>query len=82
MTDHSIFVCRPRSYQRSLARIGVPHSELRDQARLLSAVDQLRDDRRSVTAIALDLGYAHAGDFTRFFRKQSGQTPGAFRRVL
>ena len=50
-----------RSYQRSLARIGVTHTDLRDQARLLSAVEQLRDDRRSVTAVALDLGYAHAG---------------------
>lgn len=71
-----------RSYQRSLARIGVTHTDLRDQARLMSAVEQLRDDRRSVTAVALDLGYAHAGDFTRFFRKQMGQTPSEFRRTL
>lgn len=71
-----------RSYQRRLGALGTTHSRMRDHARLQQARVQLWDDRRSVTQIALDLGYAHVGDFTRFFRSQTGQTPTEYRRTL
>lgn len=70
-----------RGYQRKLLEMGVSHTELRDRARLMAAMESLNDDKKSVTTIAMDLGYAHAGDFTRFFKAQTGQTPSAFRNA-
>jgi AraC-like DNA-binding protein len=84
-TDHLVervaesFGVSVRSYQRHLARLGTSHSELVDDARLGAAYGHLRETDQSITMIALELGYAHPGDFARFFRSRIGLTPTEFR---
>ncbi|MFT7596262.1 MAG: AraC-like DNA-binding protein [Paracoccaceae bacterium] len=87
-TDHlgrraaAAFGMSPRTYQRRLAEMGTSHSVLRNNARFSAACQMLNDSDRSMTAISLDLGYAHSGDFTRFFRRRTGITPSQYRALL
>jgi AraC-like DNA-binding protein len=46
-----------------------------NQAKLL-----LRQTDKSVTAIALEVGFADSGYFSRIFGREVGMTPIAFRR--
>lgn len=71
-----------RTYQRRLAKMQVIHSQLVDYARITAATDLLRDSRKSVLEISMDLGYAHAGDFSRFFRHRIGMSPTQFRALI
>lgn len=68
-----------RAYQRSLSKLGTTHSRLIMDARLGMAFELLSDPGRSITAISVDLGYAHPGDFTRFFQSRTGVTPSTYR---
>ena len=72
----------PFHFLRLFARVlGVtPHqylvrTRLRDAARLLAA------DTRSITDIALDVGFSDLSNFVRTFHRAAGVTPGRFRRV-
>ena len=46
-----------------------------NQARLL-----LKDSERTITQVALDVGFSDSGYFSRIFRRITGMTPEAFRR--
>ena len=50
--------------------------------RLARAKELLIRDDQSLTTIALTLNYSSQADFTRAFRRMTGQTPGQFRRSL
>jgi AraC-like DNA-binding protein len=78
----SAFGLTDRTYQRRLAEMGTSHSRLRDNARMSVAFDKLCDSSQSILSVSLDLGYANAGDFTRFFRRRSGLTPSQYRRMI
>ncbi len=71
-----------RTYQRRLAKMHVTHSELINYVRITAATSLLRDSRKSVLEISLDLGYANAGDFARFFRHRTGMSPTQFRVMV
>lgn len=71
-----------RTYQRRLSEMGTSHSQLRDNARMSAAFDMLCNSSESILSVSLDLGYANAGDFTRFFRRRSGLTPSQYRRLI
>jgi AraC-like DNA-binding protein len=71
-----------RTYQRRLSEMGTSHSRLRDNARMSAAMDMLCDSSQSILSVSLDLGYANAGDFTRFFRRRSGLTPSQYRQII
>jgi AraC family transcriptional regulator len=63
------------------AYTGIGVSRLVHLLRLRRASMQLVfNPRASITAIAYDAGFANAESFTRAFRKESGQTPSAFRK--
>lgn len=71
--------------ERTLARLfiretGMTFGKWRQQARLLEAVTRLASGQ-SVTAIALDLGYASQSAFISVFRKAFGVTPGKYFRT-
>lgn len=51
----------------------------RHALRLRLALDALHDTNGDVTRIAVDLGYSSHSHFTKFFRRQFGITPTAFR---
>jgi AraC-like DNA-binding protein len=50
------------------------------QLRILIAADQLSQSRRSITQIALDCGFYDHSSFTRYFRRNMGRTPLAYRK--
>ena len=71
-----------RSLQRGLAEAGLSYSALLTEVRMQRAADWLATaTERSISAIAFDLGYADAANFSRAFRRQTGVSPRAFREM-
>ncbi|MFD0980068.1 helix-turn-helix domain-containing protein [Tropicimonas aquimaris] len=56
-------------------------SELR-RARLALACDALKTTDTPITDIAAQLGFSAAGNFSRFFKSTTGETPRAYRQRL
>ena len=73
------FGCSPRTYRRKLAQLGTSHAKLLSDVRLDLALTFLEDDRALLADIAVDLGYAHSVDFTRFFKNRMGCSPSEYR---
>lgn len=69
-----------RSFHRSLAASGLSWRRLLDEVRCERAQQLLVDTDLPVARIALRLGYAEPSNFSRCFRRWTGQTPQAFRR--
>lgn len=69
----------PRTLQRRLRAEGAVFESILDDARMVLAQELLRDPMLTVDAVAARLGYAHPSAFIRFFRQQTGLSPGAFR---
>jgi AraC-like DNA-binding protein len=67
-----------RTLERRLRAQGTSYSELLEQARRSAALELLRTEL-AVEAIAARLGYSDAANFTRAFRRWTGQTPRAHR---
>lgn len=57
-----------------------PHQNL-VRSRLRHAARLLADDARSVTDIALDVGFGDLSNFVRTFHRAAGVSPGGFRRA-
>ncbi len=68
-----------RSLQRRLAKEGLSHFQIVDQARYQAATGLLKDSDIRITDIALDLGYTDSAHFTRAFKRWAGVTPKAYR---
>jgi AraC-like DNA-binding protein len=71
-----------RSYRRHLADLGKSHGSLLADARLKLALELLLNADLDVTEIAMELGYAFSGDFTRFFRGRTGLSPSRYRNLV
>ncbi len=69
-----------RTLHRQLLQEGTNYQELLNQLRLELAQDALRQSRQSLDDIAQQLGFADGQSFTRWFRRQMGLAPGAYRR--
>ena len=67
-----------RTLKRRLAERGTSYSRLLDTQRHDRALELLRT-AASVEDIAVQLGYSDAANFTRAFRRWTGQSPRAFR---
>jgi AraC-like DNA-binding protein len=65
-----------------LAAAGAPAKALINQRNMLEAKRLLAHTTKSVHTIASELGFDEASNFVKFFRKESGTTPAAFRRDL
>ena len=68
----------PRSLQRRLLREGFKYRDLVNIARFRNAAILLKNDYYEMQDVAALLGYAHAADFTRFFKRMSGVAPSEF----
>lgn len=68
-----------RTLQRHLAEWGVTFEQLLDDLLFHYAMIELREEGRSVTDIAFDLGYSDSAHFTRAFKRWTGYTPRQFR---
>lgn len=64
------------------ARTGFSLHAYRNQLRLRSALERLRDPATDLTAIALDLGFSSHSHFTDVFRRTFGKTPSVVRQDL
>ena len=69
-----------RTLKRRLAEEGTTFTALLDSARRARAEELLRSPRRTLDAIASELGYADVASFTRAFRRWTGEPPGAWRK--
>ena len=69
-----------RSLQRRMAKCGLKHTQIVDQARCRAAMHLLEDCEIRITDVAMDLGYADASHFTRAFKRWTGVTPRDYRR--
>jgi len=71
----------PRTLQRRLAEVGLTYGGLVSASRLRLAKTWLTESEMPVAEIAATLGYSEATNFVRAFRRQTGISPAAFRRV-
>jgi AraC-like DNA-binding protein len=69
----------PRTLKRKLAEHGTTFSAIRDDLRRQRALLLLDNRSLSIGEIAAKLGYSELPNFTRAFRKWTGQTPLAYR---
>jgi AraC family transcriptional regulator len=72
----------PFHFLRMFARVigATPHQYL-VRLRLRHAARLLADDSRSITDIAMDVGFADLSNFVRTFHRAAGVSPGNFRRA-
>ncbi len=68
-----------RGLRRKLASEGTSYQQLLDELRLSFATRLLRETDEPVYGIALELGYDSASNFSRAFKRWSGQAPSAIR---
>jgi AraC-like DNA-binding protein len=68
-----------RTLKRKLAALGIGFAELLDEVRRRDALRLLEDPARAIDDVALRVGYADPANFTRAFRKWTGETPSAWR---
>ncbi len=68
-----------RSFQRTLASVGLTYSSLVDTVRFENAAKLLRDTEARIIDVAFSSGYTDPAHFTRAFRRISGITPRDFR---
>ena len=61
--------------------LGVTPHQYLVRSRLRHAAGLLADEGRSVTEVALDVGFADLSNFVRTFRRAAGVSPGVFRKV-
>lgn len=68
-----------RSLQRELAAENTSFRELLDETRRELAIKHLQNKKVSVAEISFLLGFSEPSAFHRFFKRQTGKTPNAFR---
>ena len=62
------------------ALFGVTPHQYRIQLRLDQAKQLLAAQRRSVTAVCMDVGFSSLGSFSTLFSRRFGETPSGYRR--
>lgn len=71
-----------RTLARRLERQGVNFREVVNERRRLEAMEMLRSSSMSIEDIGSQLGYLNPANFTRAFKRWTGETPSAYRRRL
>jgi AraC-like DNA-binding protein/mannose-6-phosphate isomerase-like protein (cupin superfamily) len=69
-------------YRQFKAATGLTPNDYLVRVRHVTACELLKNTPKSVTAIAMEVGYSSSQYFCRVFRRYSGQTPTAFRRAV
>lgn len=72
---------RSRFAQRFKLETGYTPADYSSRLRVLQAQRLLRDEERSVTDVALDLGFSSSQYFAATFRRYTGMTPTEWRKV-
>jgi AraC-like DNA-binding protein len=71
-----------RSFNRELKRFGTSFRDLKLDVIEEIAKRALAETAASVSEIALNLGYSETTAFDRVFKKQTGVTPSAYRKLI
>ncbi|MHB8845357.1 MAG: helix-turn-helix domain-containing protein [Nitrospirota bacterium] len=72
----------PSHFSRTFKKVmGLSYQDYLNSRRITKARDLLRTSPRSVTEIAVSVGFADPTGFGRIFKKLTGQTPSAYRRL-
>jgi len=71
-----------RTLRRQLAAEGKSYADIVENARASIAKSCLRDERRTISDTARELGFSDAAGFFRAFKRWTGLTPSAFRKTL
>ncbi|OIQ87000.1 HTH-type transcriptional regulator VirS [mine drainage metagenome] len=74
--------CSLSTLRRRLEAEGQSYQLIKDRLRRDMAINLLADPERSITGIALELGFAEPSAFHRAFKKWTGARPGEYRPVL
>jgi AraC-like DNA-binding protein len=69
-----------RFKERFRGEVGVPPAEYMARRKIDAAKSLLRSGGRTVTAIAMDLGFSSSQYFATAFKRYTGRTPGEYRR--
>ena len=70
----------PRTLIRRLEDNGTSFQAIKDGLRRDIAIRDLQAGRKSIEAIALDVGFSSAANFHRAFQRWTGSTPRSYRR--
>lgn len=70
----------PRTLKRHLQQAGISYRQLQDEARYHQARKLLADRGKRISEVAFALGYNDVANFSRAFKRWSGQTPRAYRQ--
>jgi AraC-like DNA-binding protein len=70
-----------RTLQRRLAEAGVHYRALVEEVRFARALQRMADPSVKLIDVAFALGYSDPAHFTRAFRRWTGVSPRAFRRI-
>jgi AraC-like DNA-binding protein len=72
----------PAHFSRIFRKVmGLSYQEYLNSRRITKAKNLLRTSPRSITEIAVSLGFADSTGFGRIFKKLTGQTPSAYRSL-
>lgn len=71
-----------RTLQRKLQKYDICFTSLLNTARLELAKKYLKEPYQSIQKTAYQLGFSESGNFIRFFKQHTGQTPNAFVRAV
>jgi len=71
-----------RTLQRKLSDVSRSYKDIMDETRRQLAVEYVRGENVPMTEITFLLGYSEQANFTRAFRRWTGQTPTEFRKAL
>lgn len=71
----------PRTLMRHLEAEATSFQAIKDGLRRDIAIRDLSRDLKSIETISHDIGFASAANFHRAFRRWTGTTPGAYRRM-
>ena len=70
-----------RTLKRHLAKHNMAYGDLVDETRKQKALDLVADMQRNLDDISEYLGYSDMANFTRAFKRWTGHTPSAFRKL-
>jgi len=60
---------------------GIPPMQFMLQRRIAQAVDLMEDAESSISQVAMQCGFSDQSEFTKWFKKATGQTPSSYRNA-
>ena len=75
------FQSQPQTLRRTLAKEGITFKEIKSATQRDFAIDLINNEQKSVEAMAFELGFSERAAFIRAFKRWTGLTPLAYRKL-